>query len=482
MKNKFLGSMLVSFLLFSCNIKGYGDLSNYNIKNYSSLISIGYAVNSKKNTKSKNKKLLNVKKDNEENNNIKTNFFDNRISFARSKEPFTMVGMNNDGVLDAVTAIKGENEVDIPLSQLHDVGNYFIINIKNDYSISDNIIDEYYFSYNKIKYTSFDSNAFMEGSYIISKETGKIYDPSFLYKNYRVNWGYVTNKDVFVTLFEKDNWGYNSDYCVKLEEYDDQLHFTSFDFLAKLEDSNTFYDSDIYSNFCVFNDYDKTYFRGIVDSNGTIHDFKELINDGYKMICDNIVHRIYCVNSDGNYKILNSNCEFEEVEKVGINNAINEEGFEMSKDDIRGLQDHYGTYADHTYILSSGKQVIENNGMGMIYLITPINEYLYDVEILTLPYFQKGNEPIFLNDYYYILNSNKKIIKFNIETKETKEIILDNVWEVSEFYKDSFNRIVVKGRDYNFNDFIGYLTEDDEVIDTIIENNGFKDYALNPIN
>lgn len=200
------------------------------------------------------------------------------------------------------------------------------------------------------------------------------------------------------------------------------------------------------------------------------------------MICDNIVHRIYCVNSDGNYKILNSNCEFEEVEKVGINNAINEEGFEMSKDDIRGLQDHCGTYADHTYILSSGKQVIENYGRGMIYLITPINEYLYDVEILTLPYFQKGNEPIFLNDYYYILNSNKKIIKFNIETKETKEIVLDNIWDVSEFYKDSFNRIVVKGRDYNFNDFIGYLTEDDEVIDTIIENNGFKDYALNPIN
>ena len=481
MKNKFLGITLVSLLLCSCN-KGYVDLSNYNIKNYSSLVSIGYAVNSKKNTKSKNKKLLNVKQDNEENINIKTNFFDNRISSARSKEPFTMVGMNNDGVLDAVTAIKGENEVDIPLSRLYDVGNYFIINIKNDYSISDNKIDEYYFSYNKIKYTSFDSNAFMEGSYIISKETGKIYDPSFLYKNYRVNWGYVTNNDVFVTLFEKDNWGYNSDYCVKLEEYDDQLHFTSFDFLAKLEDSNTFYDSDIYSNFCVFNDYDKTYFRGIVDSNGTIHDFKELINDGYKMICDNIVHRIYCVNSDGNYKILNSNCEFEEVEKVGINNAINEEGFEMSKDDIRGLQDHCGTYADHTYILSSGKQVIENYGRGMIYLITPINEYLYDVEILTLPYFQKGNEPIFLNDYYYILNSNKKIIKFNIETKETKEIVLDNIWDVSEFYKDSFNRIVVKGRDYNFNDFIGYLTEDDEVIDTIIENNGFKDYALNPIN
>ena len=73
-------------------------------------------------------------------------------------------------------------------------------------------------------------------------------------------------------------------------------------------------------------------------------------------------------------------------------------------------------------------------------------------------------------------------LKVNIETKETKEIILDNVWEVSEFYKDSFNRIVVKGRDYNFNDFIGYLTEDDEVIDTIIENNGFKDYVLNPIN
>ena len=151
----------------------------------------------------------------------------------------------------------------------------------------------------------------------------------------------------------------------------------------------------------------------------------------------------------------------------------------MSKDDIRSLQDH-SNYSDHTYILSSGKQVIEN--IDMIYLITPINEYLYDVEKLTLPYFQKGNEPIFLNDFYYILNSNKKIIKFNIETKETKEIALDNVWDVSEFYKDSFNRIVVKGRDYNFNDFIGYLTEDDEVIDTIIENNGFKDYALNPIN
>ena len=482
MKNKFLGIMLVSLLLCSCNNKGYVDLSNYTIKNYSSLVSIGYAVNSKKNTKSKNKKLLNVKQDNEENINIKTNFFDNRISSARSKEPFTMVGMNNDGVLDAVTAIKGENEVDIPLSQLHDVGNYFIINIKNDYSISDNVIDEYYFSYNKIKYTSFESNAFMEGSYIISKETGKIYDPSFLYKNYRVNWGYVTNKDVFVTLFEKDNWGENADYCVKLEEFDDQLHFTSFDFLAKLEGSNTFYDSDIYSNFCVFNDGDKTDYRGIVDSTGTIHDFKDLINNGYKIICDNIVHRIYCVNSEGNYKILNSNCEFEEVEKVGINNAINEEGFEMSKDDIRGLQDHYGTYADNTYILSSGKQVIENNGMGMISLITPINEYLYDVELLTLPYFQKGNEPIFLNDSFYILNSNKKIIKFNIETKETKEIVLDNVWEVSEFYKDSFNRIVVKGRDYNFNDFSGYLTEDDEVVYTIIENNGFKDYVLNPIN
>lgn len=181
MKNKFLGITLVSLLLCSCN-KGYVDLSNYNIKNYSSLVSIGYAVNSKKNTKSKNKKLLNVKQDNEENINIKTNFFDNRISSARSKEPFTMVGMNNDGVLDAVTAIKGENEVDIPLSRLYDVGNYFIINIKNDYSISDNKIDEYYFSYNKIKYTSFDSNAFMEGSYIISKETGKIYDPSFYTK------------------------------------------------------------------------------------------------------------------------------------------------------------------------------------------------------------------------------------------------------------------------------------------------------------
>ena len=40
MKNKFLGSMLVSFLLFSCNNKGYVDLSNYNIKNYSSLVYI----------------------------------------------------------------------------------------------------------------------------------------------------------------------------------------------------------------------------------------------------------------------------------------------------------------------------------------------------------------------------------------------------------------------------------------------------------
>lgn len=479
MKNKFLGITLVSLLLCSCN-KGYVDLSNYNIKNYSSLVSIGYAVNSKKNTKSKNKKLLNVKQDNEENNNIKTNFFDNRSSFVRSKEPFTMIGMNNDGVLDAVTAIKGENEVDIPLSVLQDVGNYFIINIKDNYCVADNVIEEYYFSYDKIKYTSFEPQAFTEGCYIISKETGKIYDPSFLYKNYRVNWGYVTNKDVFVTLFEKDNWGENSDYCVKLEEFDDQLHFTSFDFLAKIRYKDTFYNSDIYSNFCVFNDYDKTDYRGIVDSTGTIHDFKDLINNGYKIICDNIVHRIYCVNSEGNYKILNSNCEFEEVEKVGINNAINEEGFEISKYDLMGLQDHYSNYGDHTYILSSGKQVIKNNGK--TYLITPINEYLYDAEILTLPYTQKGNEPIFLNDSFYILNSNKKIIKLNIETKETKEIVLDNVWEVSEFYKDSFNRIVVKGRDYNFNDFIGYLTEDDEVVDTIIENNGFKDYALNPIN
>ena len=152
----------------------------------------------------------------------------------------------------------------------------------------------------------------------------------------------------------------------------------------------------------------------------------------------------------------------------------------MSKYDIMDLQDHYSYFDDHTYILSSGKQVIKNNGK--TYLITPINEYLYDIEILALPNAQKGNESIFLNDSFYILNSNKKIIKFNIETKETKEIVLDNVWEVSEFYKDSFNRIVVKGRDYNFNDFIGYLTEDDEVVDTIIENNGFKDYALNPIN
>ena len=116
-------------------------------------------------------------------------------------------------------------------------------------------------------------------------------------------------------------------------------------------------------------------------------------------------------------------------------------------------------------------------------VITPHDNYSYDVSFInSLSDFSMSHSKIiFLNDNFYTLTLDGKIVKYNPITKEMKEINVD-LWEVNEFDIDNFNHIIVKGKDYNFNDYNGYLNENDELVGTLVENNGFVNYILNPIN
>lgn len=489
-------------------------LSNAKIENISSYSELGYVS---KSSESKNAS---------DNKNDKKRSRVSRPNYMESASRWYLAGLIGDEVTGLNTE-SGDSFWDIPIRTYHDLGAF--IGFSPDYN-KDEMHDWYDLQYS----SGCGILDYSECEYLLSKKSGKIYKTRDYTNDGDGNWrgwdlsNLIAGKNMFYAFYSYDscqNNGSNNGSCDQycywacIEEENEQLVIKKSSMLEfigedKLRSEDCCYDT--YGNILI-GDTVYGYNQREFDSN-----LEGRLPYGYEPY----THTIYTYCNDSFYVL--EGLEFKKYDNVifgyGFGSSWNYYYYAESKDSENwkigyNSEDWFDAHSlYYPYVNETGETIGYNSrsysAIGDFYIYTmemPSIEHEYN------DYFLVGDDscgfgvykqldkytflPIDFGDYgktnlshihsgsitreefVYYINENYKFMKLNFINDDESEIDTGG-YKIKEISKDSLGNIIVSGYDSSFQEFTGYLDENDTVTFTPTNksNGGYDVIYMSPIN
>lgn len=421
-----------------------------------------------------------------------------------SKTQFYLAGMIGDDVV-GLDLSNGNSFWDVPISIFSDLGNF--IGFSPEYST-----DKESYDLKQVKGVGLDGDEIHEtGDYLLSKKTGKIYKCND-YNEHLLQYvgllsnSFINGEKVLYGFYQGEGDG----YWAMITEENEQLAIKKSGMLNFLIDGHFLYQYgyyfDKYGNVLTGSDqligtiygYDQKIlttnievdmpygYEPFTNTIYTYHDSCFYVLDGLEFKkYDNIIfgysfgddgRYFYYADEQGKYKV-----GYDEKNASHSHNSIYQE--RVSSDgntyfDVKEEESLYGAYEG----IEGSKDSLTFYGNCCLVggaLYEKLGEYTYLKVLRDIPscssYVRRDQYMYYLEDY--------KFMKYNVIEDTTIEIDAQG-YQIKTMSEDQYGNIVLTGYDSSFNEFTGYLSENDEVVFEPT-NKGNAEYDviyMNPIN
>lgn len=412
----------------------YKELQNFKLDNISDYQAIGIGSIEGSNSSKKSRKTLKREASKQDQDDEKPVYLGGlggcglllKKYKQESSQPFTLIGQLKNGEMERLSFTNQRHSLNVPIWDYLNWGDYISFTVGNDIGIREDQSKVY-----ALCNTGWFQSPDQHSTYTLSLSTGKIYE------SFATNPGFLTDYAKAQDGSTVFLFGADSGEAYRVYENEEGLNYK---YLGKHQYERL----DKYGNILVDN--------GIVSvTDSRLHKFESYLEGKVDISFDSINREIYAFsNEDGRTYFLNENGEFVEVSTCGM-------------------------YADQNLNRTAERtndncRIIYENPNGVFYTAGPFARYKrYDSHSYYVDLPQDVSEKlahtrnsIKRGNNLYALESNNHIYKYSLEEETLKELTINESFELKSMSIED-DEIVITGTDDSFNEFKGYLDQNDQI-------------------